>query len=71
MPSQCCVETGSQGLRSSPHPRLIGLPLNPMECEIFNPTTVRIVRQQSQVIACPGDPACPVWPGVGYAAASR
>jgi hypothetical protein len=30
-PSQCCVETGSQGLSSSPHPRLIGLPLNPME----------------------------------------
>jgi N-acetylmuramoyl-L-alanine amidase len=22
-------------LRSSPHPRLIGLPLNPMECELF------------------------------------
>jgi type IV secretion system protein TrbG len=24
--------------------------------------TVRIVRQQPQTIACPGDPGCPVWP---------
>jgi hypothetical protein len=29
-PSKRWVETGSQGLRSSPHPRLISLPLNPM-----------------------------------------
>src|SRR5262245_36293447 len=31
-PSKRCVETGSQGLRGSLHLKLIGLPLNPMEC---------------------------------------
>jgi type IV secretion system protein TrbG len=29
---------------------------------------VRIVRQQPRTIACPGDPACPVWPHGGLAA---
>src|SRR5207253_2919402 len=27
-----CVDTGKHGVSCSPHPRPIGLPLNPMEC---------------------------------------
>ena len=30
--------------------------------------TVRIVRQHPRTIACPGDAACPVWPGDAVAA---
>ena len=30
--------------------------------------TVRLVRQMPRTIHCPGDPACPVGPGVGLAA---
>jgi hypothetical protein len=30
--------------------------------------TVRLARHEPRTIACPGDPACPVWPGVGLAA---
>src|SRR5262249_40243461 len=43
------AKTGSQALSSPPHLRLIGLPLNRMECDLFgDPRTVDRLRQKAQ-----------------------
>jgi len=47
---------------------------NGAELRVGNTATadvVRIVRGTSQMISCPGDAACPVWPDVAMAGAMR